>query len=124
LAISSIGAIPVPVEPRFDTYNINPERIYERINTKTKGIMAVNLYGQAAELETICKIATKYNLFVIEDNAQAQGAEYNGRKTGSWGSINATSFYPGKNLGALGDAGAVTSNNYKLIEKVKILRNY
>lgn len=124
LAVSSVGAIPIPVEPRIDTYNINPELIEEKITRNTKAIIPVNLYGQAAELQEVCNIADKYNLFVIEDNAQAQGAMYNGKLTGSWGIINATSFYPGKNLGALGDAGAITTHNEELYQKVRKLRNY
>ena len=124
LAISYVGATPIPVEPRLDTYNIDIEKIEGKISKKTKAIMPVNLYGQAAELSRIKEIALKHNLFIIEDNAQAQGAECEGIKTGSWGDINASSFYPGKNLGALGDAGAVTTNNDELSESVKVLRNY
>ena len=124
LAISYVGAIPIPVEPRLDTYNIDIEKIEAKISKKTKAIMPVNLYGQAAELSRIKEIALKHNLFIIEDNAQAQGAECEGIKTGSWGHINASSFYPGKNLGALGDAGAVTTNNDELAGRVKVLRNY
>ncbi len=124
LAVTYVGAKPIPVEPRLDTYNINPKFIEEKIAPKTKAIIPVNLYGQAAELAEICEIAAKYGLFVVEDNAQAQGAEYLGRKTGSWGHINATSFYPGKNLGALGDAGAITTQSDELASRVKVLRNY
>lgn len=124
LAVSYVGATPVPVEPCIKTYNIDCNLIVEKINSKTKAIMPVNLYGQAAELSTITDIAYKHNLFVIEDNAQAQGATYNNKKTGSWGHINATSFYPGKNLGALGDGGAITTNDDVLVQKVRILRNY
>ena len=124
LAISYVGATPVPVEPRIDTYNLNPDLIEEKISKKTKAIIPVNLYGQAAELEEICTIAKKHSLYVIEDNAQAQGAKYRGKLTGSWGHINATSFYPGKNLGALGDAGAITTEDAELDSKIRILRNY
>lgn len=124
LAVSYVGATPIAVEPRIETYNINPDLIEEKITTRTKAIIPVNLYGQAAELEEICAIANKYNLYVIEDNAQAQGAEYKGKLTGSWGHINATSFYPGKNLGALGDGGAITTNNLEFDKKVRVLRNY
>jgi len=124
LAVSYVGAIPIPVEPRLDTCNINPDLIEEKITSKTKVIMPVNLYGQAAELEAICAVAQKYGLFVLEDNAQAQGASYKGKLCGAWGDINATSFYPGKNLGALGDGGAVTTNTEALDRKIRVLRNY
>jgi dTDP-4-amino-4,6-dideoxygalactose transaminase len=124
LAVSYVGATPVFVEPRLDTYNLDPLKIEASITNKTNAIMPVHLYGQACEMEAIMAIAKKYNLFVIEDNAQAQGASYKNRLTGSWGNINGTSFYPGKNLGALGDAGAVTTNDIVLGEKAKILRNY
>lgn len=124
LAVSYVGATPIPVEPRMATYNINPELIEQKITAKTKAIMPVNLYGQAAELEQIVAIAKKHKLFVVEDNAQSQGASYNSKPAGSWGDINATSFYPGKNLGALGDAGAITTNSKDLAERVKIIRNY
>ena len=124
LAVSIVGATPVPVEPDIETYNINPSLIEEKISNKTKAIIPVNLYGQAAKLEEICKIAEKHGIKVIEDNAQAQGAMYKGKKTGSWGHVNATSFYPGKNLGALGDAGSITTNEIKLQEKLVKLRNY
>lgn len=124
LAVSYVGATPIPVEPRISTYNINPELIEEKITAKTKAIMPVNLYGQAAELAEIKAIADKHNLFVIEDNAQSQGAYYKGKITGSWGDINATSFYPGKNLGAIGDAGAITTNNESLDKICRTFRNY
>lgn len=124
LAVSYVGAIPIPVEPSIETYNINPALIAEKISGKTKAIMPVNIYGQAAELKSITDIALRHNLFVVEDNAQSQGATYNNRKTGSWGHINATSFYPGKNLGALGDAGAITTNDESLAHRVNLLRNY
>jgi len=99
-------------------------KIEEAVTPNTKAIMPVHLYGQACEMQPIMDIAKKYNLFVIEDNAQSQGATYKEKITGSWGDINGTSFYPGKNLGAIGDAGAVTTNDENLAEKVKILRNY
>ena len=124
LAVSYVGATPIPVEPRIESYNINPERIEEKITSKTKAILPVHLYGQSAEMDLIMQIASKYNLWVVEDNAQAQGATYNGKLTGTWGDINATSFYPGKNLGALGDGGAITTENIDFAEKVKVLRNY
>lgn len=124
LAVSYVGATPIPVEPRIDTYNINPELIEDKITIKTKAIIPVHLYGQCCEMDAIMKIAKKHNLFVVEDNAQSQGASYNNKFTGSFGNINATSFYPGKNLGAFGDAGAITTNDSLLYERVKVLRNY
>jgi dTDP-4-amino-4,6-dideoxygalactose transaminase len=124
LAISYHQAIPIPVEPRIDTYNINPDLIEEKITPRTKAIMPVNLYGQAAELDKIEAIAKKYNLHVVEDNAQAQGASCAGRMTGAYGDINGTSFYPGKNLGALGDAGAMTTDDADLAKRIFTLRNY
>ncbi len=124
LAVSAVGAMPVPVEPDPSTYNIDPDRIPDKITSKTKAILAVNLYGQPANLSRIKQIADEYNLFLIEDNAQAHGALHKGKRTGSWGIVNGTSFYPGKNLGALGDAGAVTTNDTKIAEKTRILRNY
>ncbi len=124
LAVSYLGATPVFVEPRLTTYNINPELIEQAISPRTRAIMPVHLYGQACEMNAIMEIARKYNLWVVEDNAQAHGSSYNGQLTGSFGHANGTSFYPGKNLGALGDAGAVTTNNTELAEKIKTLRNY
>ena len=124
LACSYVGAVPVFVEPDINTYNIDKNKIEAAITSKTKAIMPVHLYGQCCEMETIMAIAKKHNLFVIEDNAQSQGASYNGKLAGSWGNINGTSFYPGKNLGALGDAGAVTTNDEELAKKASILRNY
>ncbi len=124
LAVSYVGATPVFVEPRLDTYNINPELIEKAITNRTKAIMPVHLYGQSCEMTQIMGIANKHKLLVIEDNAQSQGATFEGKLTGSWGHVNGTSFYPGKNLGALGDAGAVTTNDSILAEKIRILRNY
>ncbi|MGZ3931996.1 MAG: DegT/DnrJ/EryC1/StrS family aminotransferase [Bacteroidia bacterium] len=124
LAASYVGATPVPVEPRPDTCNINPDLIESAITKKTKVILPVHLYGQACEMDKIMAIAKKHNLFVVEDNAQAQGAACGGKITGSFGDINATSFYPGKNLGALGDAGAITTNNEALYKKANVIRNY
>lgn len=124
LAVSYVGATPVLVEPRINTYNIDPILIENAITRNTKVIMPVHLYGQACEMEAIKQIADKYGLFIIEDNAQAQGASYNDRITGSWGEVNGTSFYPGKNLGALGDAGAITTNNIDIDRKIRMLRNY
>ena len=124
LAVSFVGATPVFVEPDKATYNIDPNRIAESITPRTKAIMPVHLYGQVCEMEAIMKIAEENGLFVIEDNAQSQGAAYKNKKAGSWGHINGTSFYPGKNLGALGEAGAVTTDNVDYAEKISTLRNY
>jgi dTDP-4-amino-4,6-dideoxygalactose transaminase len=124
IAITSVGATPIFVEPRMETFNINPELIEEKITKRTKVIMPVHLYGQACEMDQIMKIAKAFNLFVVEDNAQAHGSSYNSKRTGCFGHANGVSFYPGKNLGALGDAGAVTTNNEEIAEKIKALRNY
>lgn len=124
LAVSYVGATPVFVEPNIYTYNIDPAKIEAAITPKTKAIMPVHLYGQACEMEAIMTIAKKHNLFVVEDNAQSQGATFNNILSGSWGHINGTSFYPGKNLGALGDAGAITTNDEGLAKKASVLRNY
>lgn len=124
LAVSYTGATPVLVEPDINSYNIDPNKIEAKITNKTKAIMPVHLYGQACEMDRIMQIANKYNLYVVEDNAQAHLAGFNNKLTGSFGNINATSFYPGKNLGALGDAGAVTTNSEELYNKIMSLRNY
>jgi dTDP-4-amino-4,6-dideoxygalactose transaminase len=124
LAVSYVGATPVPVEPDIKTYNIDPELIEGKISSKTRAIMPVHLYGQACEMDRIMVIAQKHNLFVVEDNAQSQGANFKGKKTGSFGHVNATSFYPGKNIGALGDAGAITTDNTEFAGKITSLRNY
>jgi dTDP-4-amino-4,6-dideoxygalactose transaminase len=124
LAVTAVGATPIFVEPRMETYNINPDRIEEKITKKTKAIMPVHLYGQACEMEKIMQIASAFDLYVVEDNAQAHGSSYNGKITGSFGDANGVSFYPGKNLGALGDAGAVTTDNEEIASKIMALRNY
>ena len=124
LAVSYTGATPVFVEPDIHTCNINPDHLENAITARTKAIMPVHLYGQSCQMDKIMNIAKKYNLYVIEDNAQAHGATFDNQKTGSFGDVNATSFYPSKNLGALGEAGAITTNNYDLAEKVRVLRNY
>lgn len=124
LAISQVGATPIFVEPRLNTYNLNPDLLEASITSRTKAIMPVHLYGQSCEMDKIMHIAQKYQLFVVEDNAQAHGAMYGGQMTGSFGDINATSFYPSKNLGALGEAGAITTNNIKLSQDCTTLRNY
>lgn len=124
LAVSFVGAKPVFVEPNPLTYNLDVTKIEAAISSNTKCIIPVHLYGQACEMDVIMELAKKYGLFVIEDNAQAQGATYKGLLTGTFGHINATSFYPGKNLGALGDAGAVTTNDEAMASKVRSFRNY
>ncbi len=124
LAVSYVGATPVAVEPDSQTYNLNPDRLREAITSKTKCIIPVHLYGQPADMDPIMAIAAEFGLVVIEDNAQAQGALYKGRVTGSLGHAAATSFYPGKNLGALGDGGGVVTNDADIAEKVRVLRNY
>lgn len=124
LAVSFVGATPVPVEPDPGTGNLDPARLEAAITSRTRAIMPVHLYGQACQMEPILDVARRHQLFVVEDNAQAQGAACNGQLTGSFGHINATSFYPGKNLGALGDAGALTTNDAELARKAQTLRNY
>ena len=124
LAISHTGAIPKPVEPDKLTHNINPEKIENSITKNTKVILPVHLYGQPADMDEINKIARKYNLKVLEDSAQGHGASYKKRKTGSLGDAAAFSFYPSKNLGAFGDAGAVTTDDDELAENIRIIRNY
>lgn len=124
LAVSYAGATPVPIEPNFNTYNIDPEKIEDAVTEKTKAIMPVHLYGQPAAMGEIKKIGKKYNLKIIEDAAQAQGAKYKDKRAGNLGDAAGFSFYPGKNLGAFGDAGAVMTNDGDLAEKVRMLRNY
>lgn len=124
LAASFAGATPVPVEPDANTYNIDPALIEAAITPRTKAIMAVHLYGQAADMNPINALAKKYGLKVIEDAAQAQGARYHGKRAGALGDAAGHSFYPGKNLGALGDAGAITTDDDELAHKLRVLRNY
>jgi len=124
LAISENGCTPVLVEPDINTYNINPDLIEEKITSKTKAIMVVHLYGQAVEMERIWALAKKHDLKIIEDSAQAHGAIYKGKRTGNLGDASGFSFYPGKNLGCLGDGGAITTNDDELAQKVRALRNY
>jgi len=124
LAITHCEATPIFIEPNPKTYNIDVLKIETAITSSTKAIVPVHLYGQACNMDSLIQIAKRHNLFVIEDNAQAQGATWDGQKTGSFGEINATSFYPGKNLGALGDAGAITTNNQKYADIIQSLRNY
>lgn len=124
LSITHNKLKPVLIEPDICTYNIDPKLIEEKITEKTKAIIPVHLYGQCADMEAIKNIANKYNLLVIEDAAQAQGAIYNGKRTGGLGDASGFSFYPGKNLGALGDAGAITTNDDELADTIRALRNY
>ncbi|WP_336930540.1 DegT/DnrJ/EryC1/StrS family aminotransferase [Acinetobacter tandoii] len=124
LAVSQCGAIPVPVEFNELTYNINPELIESVITPKTKVIIPVHLYGQPVDLDPILEIAEKYGLKVLEDAAQAHGSTYKGKKIGGHGHAVAWSFYPGKNLGALGDGGAITTNDKVLADQLRTLRNY
>jgi dTDP-4-amino-4,6-dideoxygalactose transaminase len=124
LAVSQCGATPVAVEPDVNTHNINPELIAAAITPRTKAIMPVHLYGQPADMDPINQIAQQHGLVVIEDAAQAQGAYYKGRRVGSLGHAAGTSFYPGKNLGALGDGGAVLTNDDAIADQVRRLRNY
>ena len=124
LAVSYAGAVPVPVESDPKTFNLDPNLIAASITPRTKAIMPVHLYGQPADMDPILSLARRHGLKVIEDNAQAQGARYKGRRTGSLGDAAGNSFYPGKNLGAFGDGGAVTTNDARLAERVRSLRNY
>jgi dTDP-4-amino-4,6-dideoxygalactose transaminase len=124
LAVSYAGAKIIPVEPDESTYNIDPKKIERAITSKTKAIIPVHLYGQPAEMDEINSIAAQYGLWVIEDAAQAQGAFYKDKRTGSLGHAAGFSFYPGKNLGAFGDAGAITTDDDMLADKIRMLRNY
>lgn len=124
LAVTYVGATPVFVEPDIRTFNINPALIEAAITEKTKAIMPVHLYGQACDMDPIMAIAGKHGLKVVEDCAQAHGATYKGQRVGTFGDAAGFSFYPGKNLGALGDAGAVITNNKELADKIRALGNY
>ncbi len=124
LAITYAGARPVPVEPDPFTYNMDPAGIETAITSRTRAIMPVHLYGQPADMDSILGIARLHNLIVIEDAAQAHGALYKTRKAGALGDVAGWSFYPGKNLGAMGDAGAVTTDDDSLADRVRVLRNY
>lgn len=124
LAVSYTGAMPVPVEPDPETMNLAPELIETAITSRTTAIMPVHLYGQPADMDPILGVARKNGLKVIEDNAQAQGATYKRRRTGSLGDAAATSFYPAKNIGAFADAGAVTTDDLQLAQRIRMLRNY
>lgn len=124
LAVSFTGATPVFVEPVIDTYNIDVTCIEEKITEKTKAIIAVHLQGRAADMDAINAIAQKHGLYVLEDAAQAHGARYKGQRVGALSDAAAWSFYPGKNLGALGDGGCITTNNKQIADKVRALGNY
>ncbi len=124
LAVSQCGAIPVPVEPLESTCNIDPGRIEAAITPRTKAIIPVHLYGQPADLDPILTLAHKHGLRVLEDAAQAHGARYKHKRIGGHSNVVAWSFYPGKNLGALGDAGAVTTNDPDIADRIRVLRNY
>ena len=124
LAVTYVGATPVFVEPDIRTFNIDPTLIEPAITSRTKAIMPVHLYGQACDMDPIMAVAKKYDLKVVEDCAQAHGATYKGQKVGTFGDAAGFSFYPGKNLGALGDAGAVVTNNKDLEDEVRALGNY
>lgn len=124
LAVSQCGATPVPVEPDPRTYNIDPALVEAAITPRTKVILPVHLYGQPADMDPILAIARKHGLRVLEDGAQAHGARYKGRRIGAHGDVVAWSFYPGKNLGALGDGGAITTDDAELADRIRVLRNY
>lgn len=124
LAVTYVGARPVFVDADMETYNINLDKIEEKITRKTKAVIVVHLYGRAVKVKPIKALAQKYSLKVIEDAAQGHGAEMNGQKAGGLGDAAAFSFYPGKNLGALGDGGAITTNDPELADKIRALGNY
>lgn len=124
LAVSAVGATPIPVEPDETTYNVDPARVSEAITQRTRAIIAVHLYGQPADLDPLLELAQKHNLALLEDAAQAHGASYKDRRIGAHGDVACWSFYPGKNLGALGDGGAVTTNRADIAEKIRVLGNY
>lgn len=124
LAVSYVGAVPVLVDPDVRTFNINPVLIEAAITPKTKAIIPVHLYGQTCDMDPIIEISKKYGLKIIEDCAQAHGAKYKDQSAGTFGDVAGFSFYPGKNLGALGDAGAVVTNDKEIADKIRALRNY
>lgn len=124
LAISQCGATPIPVEPDLITYNIDVKKIEQAVTSKTKGILPVHLFGNPVDIDSIVDIGNKYSIKILEDGAQAHGALYKNKKIGGHGNIVAWSFYPGKNLGAFGDGGAITTDNEDLAESIKALRNY
>lgn len=124
LAVSHCGARPVPVEPDPRTYNIDPGRLKAAITSRTKVILPVHLYGQPADMDAIGAVAKEMNLKVLDDAAQAHGARYKGRRIGTGADVTAWSFYPSKNLGALGDGGAITTDDAELAQRIRLLRNY
>ena len=124
LAIINNGLIPVFVEPDIETYNIDPKKIKDKITKKTKAIIVVHLYGKSCDMDPILTLANNYSLYIIEDCAQAHGAKYKGVNVGNFGDFGAFSFYPTKNLGALGDAGAITTNSFSHRDNIIRLRNY
>ncbi len=124
LAVTYVGAVPVFVEPDIRTFNIDPGKIEEKVTGRTKAIMPVHLYGQPCDMAPIMETARRHGLYVVEDCAQAHGATYRGQTIGSFGDASGFSFYPGKNLGALGDAGAVVTDSKELADKVRALGNY
>lgn len=124
LAVSEVGATPIPVEPDPHTHNLDPNRLYAALTPRTRCVLPVHLYGQPADLDPILAFARAHDLYVLEDAAQSQGASYRNKKIGAHGHLVAWSFYPGKNLGALGDAGAVTTDDPDLADKVRVLGNY
>ena len=124
LAVSEAGATPIPVEPDFRTYNLDPSLVKAALTSKTKAILAVNLYGQPCDYDPLVAIAAQYGLKLAIDNAQGHGALYKGRRVGGIADMECHSFYPSKNLGAFGEAGAITTNDPQLADQVRILRNY
>ncbi len=124
LAVSHSGAKPVPVEPNINTYNLDVDRVIKAITPKTKAILVVHLYGQMADMEALRRVASLHHIKLIEDAAQAHGARYKGKRAGCLGDAAGFSFYPGKNLGAFGDGGAVTTNDEALAQSIRELRNY
>ena len=124
LAVTAVGARPVPVEPDIHTYNLDPELIERSITNATRAILPVHLYGQPADLDPILAIARHHGIAVVEDAAQAHGAQYKGRPIGAHGDVVCWSFYPGKNLGAMGDGGAITTNRADIADRIRVLRNY
>lgn len=124
LAIMQVGLTPILVEPDIDTYNIDVSKIEEKITLKTKAIMVVHLYGKACEMDRVQAICKQYDLRLLEDCAQAHGATFKGQQVGTFGDFGCFSFYPTKNLGAIGDAGAITTNDEELFNSIKMLRNY
>ena len=124
LAVTHVGATPVPVEPDEATHNLDPRRIEAALTPRTRAILPVHLYGRPADMQPIVELARSRGLFVLDDAAQAHGATYRGRRVGALAGATAWSFYPGKNLGAFGDAGAITTDDDTLAERVRVLRNY